>query len=174
MFVDLKTAFDTVQREKLWRDMEKSRIEKGLIERVKVIYEETRNVVRVNEEESEEFWTGVGLRQGCPLSLTLFKIYIYIYIYIYKRSRQGRSWRWSYGRKKKILFLSIRGRRGLTCNQGGGPKKYDEDVREVFRQEKLDAERRQVQNNDIWKGNDENEESKMEMERARTRNSQEV
>ena len=62
MFVDLKAAFDTVQRGKLWRDMEKSGIEKGLIERVKEIYEETRNVVRINEEESEEFWTGVWLR----------------------------------------------------------------------------------------------------------------
>ena len=46
MFVDLKVAFDTVQREKLWRDMEKSGIEKSLIERVKEIWEETRNVVR--------------------------------------------------------------------------------------------------------------------------------
>lgn len=44
-----------------WRDVERCEISKvlirKLIERVKKVYEETRNVV--SKKESEEFWTGV-------------------------------------------------------------------------------------------------------------------
>ena len=54
-FVDLNAAFDIFRRERLWRDMERCKISKGLTEKVKEVYEETRNVVKVNEEESEEF-----------------------------------------------------------------------------------------------------------------------
>lgn len=75
MFVDLKEAFDTVKRGKLWRSMENCKIEKGLIERIKKVYEEARSVVRTGETESKELWAEIGLRQGCLLSSTLF-IYI--------------------------------------------------------------------------------------------------
>lgn len=37
MFVDLKAAFDAVRQEKLWREMERCKISKRLIERVKEV-----------------------------------------------------------------------------------------------------------------------------------------
>ena len=126
---------------------------------------------KVNEEESEEFWTGVELRQGCCLSPALFIIYI---AEIEKELGKAQVRGGVTVGKERFLLLSIRGRRGLTRNEGGGPKKYDEEVRELFRQDRLDAERRQVQDNGIWKGKDENEESGMEIERTGTRNSQGV
>ena len=43
-------------------------IKESLIERVRKIYKETKDRVRVGKEVSEEFWTELGLRQGCPLS----------------------------------------------------------------------------------------------------------
>lgn len=75
-FVDLKAAFDKVDRVILWKTMEKMGIQVGLINRVRQIYEETKNVVKVNDTLSEEFWTIEGVRQGCPLSPTLFSILI--------------------------------------------------------------------------------------------------
>ena len=54
-FVDLNAAFDILRRERLWRDMERCKISEGLTEKVKEVYEETMNVVKVNEEESKEF-----------------------------------------------------------------------------------------------------------------------
>lgn len=39
-------------------------------------YKETRNVVRIGDRCTKEFWTETGVRQGCPMSPTLFNIYI--------------------------------------------------------------------------------------------------
>lgn len=74
-FMDLKAAFDKVPRELLWKVMEQRGVRRGLIERIKEVYETTRNVVRANGE-STAFWTTSGIRQGCPLSPTLFTIFI--------------------------------------------------------------------------------------------------
>ena len=76
VFVDLKAAFDTVNREKLWLIMENLGISKYLIEKIKELYEETKVKVRFGNEFTEEFWTVKGLRQGCILSPILFCIYI--------------------------------------------------------------------------------------------------
>lgn len=39
-------------------------------------YKETKNKVKVGNEKSEEFWTRTGVRQGCPMSPTLFNVYM--------------------------------------------------------------------------------------------------
>ena len=76
MFVDLKAAFDTVDREILWEIVEEMGISAYIIERLKGIYKETKVRVRAEEGLSEEFWTTKGLRQDCILSPILFCLYI--------------------------------------------------------------------------------------------------
>ena len=76
MFVDLKAAFDTDNRDRLWQILEKVGISKYLIERLKEIYYETKVRVKSGESLSDEFWAVKGLRQGCLLSPVLFCIYI--------------------------------------------------------------------------------------------------
>ncbi|XP_017879159.1 trichohyalin-like, partial [Ceratina calcarata] len=71
-FIDLKSAFDKVDRRKVWLAMRERGIREGLIERTKEIYEETRNTIRLENGMTEEFWTEEGVRQGCILSPTLF------------------------------------------------------------------------------------------------------
>lgn len=75
-FVDLKAAFDNVDREKLWEVLRKRKINEELIEKIKELYRETSCRVRVGKETSEPFWFKKGVRQGCPLSPTLFNLYI--------------------------------------------------------------------------------------------------
>ena len=74
LFIDLKAAFDSVDREVLWRAMEERGVSEDLRRRIEEIYTETRSRVRVGGEEGENFWTARGVRQGCPLSPHLFNV----------------------------------------------------------------------------------------------------
>lgn len=75
LFVDLSAAFDGVNRGKLWKILEEKGISKGLIERLKGVYEETKVKIRTENGLTEEFWTTKGVRQGCVLSPLLFCLY---------------------------------------------------------------------------------------------------
>ncbi|XP_076301434.1 uncharacterized protein LOC143219315 [Lasioglossum baleicum] len=74
MFVDLKAAFDSVDREILIEAMRKRGVREGLVERCVEVLKETKCKIRVGEEEGEYFWTERGVRQGCPLSPLLFTL----------------------------------------------------------------------------------------------------
>lgn len=51
-------------------------ISKGLVTRCMEIYSETSNVGSVNGKTPERFWATKGVRQGYPLSPTLFAIFL--------------------------------------------------------------------------------------------------
>lgn len=68
-FMDLRSAFNRIDRRILWEAMKRRGIRRGLIKRTKEFYESTTNVVKVNGVQSGGFWTEKGVRQGCPLSL---------------------------------------------------------------------------------------------------------
>lgn len=72
--MDLRAAFDTVDGEILWKTMRERGIREELVRRCEDMLKETRNRVRIGEERSEQFWTGRGVKQGCPLSSNLFNL----------------------------------------------------------------------------------------------------
>lgn len=74
--MDIKAAFDSLNRGKLWEIMERRGLSKTLRERIRKIYVETENRVRVGMECGDSFWTARGVRQGCPLSAKLFILYM--------------------------------------------------------------------------------------------------
>jgi len=75
-FADMKAAFDKVDRRKLNEMLKRIGIEDNLRVRIMEIYKETRNIVKVKDKKSSEFWTERGVRQGCPMSSTLFNTYM--------------------------------------------------------------------------------------------------
>lgn len=74
--MDLKAAFDNVDRSKLWRILRDKEIEEQLIRKIRSLYEETRVMIRTKEETTSSFRTEKGMRQRCELSPTLFNLYI--------------------------------------------------------------------------------------------------
>lgn len=74
IFVDLRAAFDSVDREILWKTMRERGIREGMVRRYEDMLRETSSRVRVREERSEQFWTERGMKQGCPLSPGLFNL----------------------------------------------------------------------------------------------------
>lgn len=76
IFIDLKKAYDSVPVNRLWEAMERNGVDKLHINLVKKLYENTKSCVKTSLGYSESFVVNKGLRQGCCLSPTLFKIYM--------------------------------------------------------------------------------------------------
>jgi hypothetical protein len=74
LFVDYSRAFDSVQRECIWRALEERNLPKKFINLVKEGYNSFQCRVLHNGQLTEPFQTISGARQGCLLSPLLFLV----------------------------------------------------------------------------------------------------
>lgn len=75
-FIDLKAAFDSIDRKILTQKLDKIGIKGKMLGMIEKIYSLTLNEIITGEGISEKFQTEKGVRQGCPLSPILFNIFI--------------------------------------------------------------------------------------------------
>ena len=75
-FMDLRRAYDVVDRPALWDVLKIYGVGGKLLDAVKAFYKNCRAKVRVNGVESKNFNIGVGVKQGCVMSPWLFNIYM--------------------------------------------------------------------------------------------------
>jgi len=75
LFVDLTKAYDSIPILKLWEVLGESNINNTLIKALQNLYGNTAQV-KIGNTLSHPFNIIKGLRQGCCISTTLFKIYI--------------------------------------------------------------------------------------------------
>ena len=75
-FVDFTKAFDTIPRDGLWQRMEQIEVPKHLRLAVAQLYKQVRCQLKTQNGLSKEFYSNMGVKQGCPLSSTLFGLYI--------------------------------------------------------------------------------------------------
>jgi hypothetical protein len=75
-FVDLRKAFDTVWRGKLWEVLRQIGITGRFLECIQTMYAVDSACVKTSEGLSETFRCNIGVRQGCPLSPLLFGIFM--------------------------------------------------------------------------------------------------
>ncbi|MCO5572471.1 hypothetical protein L7F22_026226 [Adiantum nelumboides] len=75
-FVDFKKAFDMVPRENLWKNMKELQMPNKYIHAISRMYEMVVCQLRMGEGNSNFFTSTIGVKQGCPLSPTLFGLLI--------------------------------------------------------------------------------------------------
>jgi len=71
-YVDLKAAFDSVDRNALWLLLASSGLPPDIINLFKALYTDILNCVRVNGYDSEWFLVLNGVKQGCVVVSDLF------------------------------------------------------------------------------------------------------
>lgn len=76
LFVDLTKAYDTIPINKLWEVLERTTIKATVIQVVQQLYQGFTARVKQDHKLFETFTVTKGLRQGCSISPTLFKIYL--------------------------------------------------------------------------------------------------
>ena len=75
-FIDFKAAFDTIWRRALWKMMTAIGVDPKIVRIIETLYDNTKCAVVIDGQLTEWFEVGVGLRQGCLLSPTLFNIFL--------------------------------------------------------------------------------------------------
>ena len=76
VFLDLKAAFDSVDRNTLWYCLSQKGVPIKFVNLLKSFYSQSRGCVRVYDSLSPEFTTKSGVRQGCPIFPFLFNFVI--------------------------------------------------------------------------------------------------
>lgn len=71
-FIDMKKAFDMVNRERIWNSLENKGVNMDIIETIKSLYRTTNNQIRTCNLTSQNFVNKQGVRQGGILSPLLF------------------------------------------------------------------------------------------------------
>ena len=75
-FIDFQKAFDTVNRDKLWKILEKIGVSTKMIKTLKAIYAYVKAIIRQGHEKTSEIDCPKGVRQGCLLSPLLFSLLV--------------------------------------------------------------------------------------------------
>jgi exonuclease III len=75
-FVDLTAAFDSVPREVLWQRLHSLGVRGRMLGAVQALYAGAKLAIKVEGRVGEAANTHTGVRQGCPLSPTLFGVFI--------------------------------------------------------------------------------------------------
>jgi hypothetical protein len=72
LFIDFKQAFDSVDRQKTIQILQELRIPNKLVRLIKMTLQNTEASVKIENLTSKPFFVSSGVRQGDPLSATIF------------------------------------------------------------------------------------------------------
>ena len=75
-FIDLRKAYDTVNRPALWTVLQKAGLSTMTVRLIKELHTDTTSRVRMSGTYSRSFSTNNGVRQSCVMSPALFNIFL--------------------------------------------------------------------------------------------------
>ncbi len=73
----LSAAYDSIDHNLLFAKLKRMGMLEHSINTLKLLYQSTTCLVKCDQGGSARFSVRIGLRQGCPLSTTLFNLYIW-------------------------------------------------------------------------------------------------
>ena len=75
-FVDFRKAYDSVPRDLLWQKLDTLGVQGWFLDSIKALYGSVPMTVKTPEGLTASFEAVMGVKQGCPLSPTLFGLYL--------------------------------------------------------------------------------------------------
>ena len=75
-FIDFRKAFDSINRDVLWRILAAYGMEGRLLRMLKAVYSNVQSSVRCEGRYSDSFACNRGLKQGCKMSPTIFSLLV--------------------------------------------------------------------------------------------------
>ena len=75
-FLDLKGAYDRVQRPLLWHVLQRLGIHGAMLAAIQSLYKDSGLAIHINGRRGNIFRSITGVKQGCPMSPTLFGLYM--------------------------------------------------------------------------------------------------
>ncbi len=75
-FVDFRKAYDSMPRDLLWTKLERLGVHGWFLDGIKALYAEVPMAVKTAQGLTCTFESVMGVKQGCPLSPTLFGLYL--------------------------------------------------------------------------------------------------
>lgn len=75
-FVDFRKAYDSVPRDLLWTKLEGLGVHGWFLDGIKALYADVPMAVKTAQGLTATFQSAMGVKQGCPLSPTLFGLYL--------------------------------------------------------------------------------------------------
>ena len=73
VFIDFKKAYDTIDRDKLFRRLQDIGINGPFLKNIKAMYETVSYKIKLKDGYLDPIKSNLGLKQGCPLSPMMFK-----------------------------------------------------------------------------------------------------
>lgn len=131
MFLDVSNAFGNVDRNNLYKVMEKYGIDKNLINYHREYYDNLQYYMQTKDWTSDTMKWETGLMQGCPLSPTLF-VLVLNYILVHLNEKYKNTMGYQIGDSLKLLFLAYIDDVAIVCKDRKSLETVYKELKEIF------------------------------------------